>query len=133
MIVADTNIIVYLLLDTDFSKLSARAYKKDPEWVAPGLWKSEFINVLALYLHKGHITVDAAQTILRAALTSISSEFEVSPEKILELAASSKCSAYDCEFVALAQQLQIPLVTMDKQILEQFPRVAINLDGFMTQ
>lgn len=49
----------------------------------------------------------------------------------MALAASSACSAYDCEFVALAKDLDIPLVTADKQILTQFPDVAVSLATFV--
>ena len=48
----------------------------------------------------------------------------VDPEHIMRLVTSSSCTAYDCEFVALAQELRVPLVTTDKQILRDFPRVA---------
>jgi predicted nucleic acid-binding protein len=47
------------------------------------------------------------------------------------LAAGSTCSAYDCEFVALAQELGTVLVTMDKQILRDFPDVAVSIDTFV--
>ncbi len=46
MIVADTNIISYLLLPTSFSASVDTLYKTDSHWVAPILWKSEFRNVL---------------------------------------------------------------------------------------
>jgi len=52
MIVADTNIISYLLLPTTYSDSADTLYKKAPDWATPTLWKSEFRNVLALYLEK---------------------------------------------------------------------------------
>jgi len=52
MIVADTNIITYLLLPTTYTSSVDSLYKIDPDWAAPLLWKSEFRNVLALYLKK---------------------------------------------------------------------------------
>jgi len=60
MIVADTNIISYLLLPTTYSDSTDTLYKKDPDWAAPTLWKSEFRNVLALYLRKNIITLEKA-------------------------------------------------------------------------
>ncbi len=39
--------------------------------------------------------------------------------------------AYDCEFVALARDLNVPLVTSDKQVLTQFPDVATSLATFV--
>ena len=51
--------------------------------------------------------------------------------KVLNLVAKSTCSAYDCEFVALAQDLGIPLVTMDKQIIRQFSEIALSLETYI--
>ena len=44
---------------------------------------------------------------------------------MLELTLASSCTAYDCEFVALAKELGVKLVTSDRQILAQFPETAI--------
>ena len=52
---------------------------------------------------------------------------------VLDLAAASSCSAYDCEFVALAQDLGVRLVTVDKQVLKEFPTVAIALGEFVAE
>jgi predicted nucleic acid-binding protein len=48
----------------------------------------------------------------------------------LRLTSTSKCSAYDCEFIATANDLQVPLVTVDKQLLREFSSVAISLNSF---
>jgi predicted nucleic acid-binding protein len=58
-------------------------------------------------------------------------EYEVNSYHVLSLVASSTCSAYDSEFVSLAQDLGVPLVTVDTQILRQFPSTAIPLEAFI--
>lgn len=47
--------------------------------------------------------------------------------EVLELVRDSDCSAYDCEFVALAKTLGTKLVTLDSQILGAFPDSAVTL------
>jgi len=49
----------------------------------------------------------------------------------LELAYRTQCSAYDCEYVALAQELDVPLVTADKQLVAAFPKTAVSLEKFV--
>jgi len=54
-------------------------------------------------------------------------EFDVHSREVLELVRDSECSAYDCEFVALASRLEMKLVTMDKKVLNTVPKRAISL------
>ncbi len=133
MIVVDTNIIAYLYLESGRSMQSEQALKKDPQWAAPLLWRSELRNVLARYLRKDLLALEDIQWIMsEAALLMKGREYEVASLQVLKLVASSSCSAYDCEFVALAKDLGIPLVTVDKKILREFPKVAVSLDKFVT-
>lgn len=57
-------------------------------------------------------------------------EFDVGTPPVLSLATSSGCSAYDCEYVALAQDLGVPLVTTDRALVKAFPGVAVSLEAF---
>jgi hypothetical protein len=41
MIVADTNIITYLLLPSSYSDDLDALYKAEPDWAVPTLWRSE--------------------------------------------------------------------------------------------
>ena len=132
MIVVDTNVIAYLYLNSERSAQSEALLLKDADWAAPLLWRSEFQNVLALYLHKNLLALEDAVQIMDEAIRLMrSGEYTVAPSQVLRLAAQSACSAYDCEFVALARDLRVPLVTVDRQILAQFPDVAVLPDDYL--
>ena len=131
MIVADTNLIVYLYITGDQSNLAQKVLVKDPYWIAPPLWQSEFRNVLAGYIRRGMTLKQAQQTMKDALAVMENRQVEPSSEKILELLANSQCTAYDGEFIALAYQIGIPLITADKQLLDQFPDVTISLEKFV--
>ena len=133
MIVADTNLVVYLYVETAKTPQARRAFQKDPAWAAPFLWRSEFRNVLTLYLRKGKLALaDAVRLAGEAQLFFQHTEYHTDAEHVLRLVSSSRCSAYDCEFVALAQQLGVRLVTTDGLILAEFPGTAVALEDFST-
>lgn len=73
---------------------------------------------------------DALQWIREAEQQMDGRERSVDPAHVMRLVASSTCTAYDCKFVALAQEFGVPLVTTDKQILRDFPRVARPLGDY---
>lgn len=132
MIVVDTNIIAYLYLNNERSEQVEQLMEKDSEWAAPLLWRSELRNVLALYMRKEILSVKEAQQVMEEASFFMEGrEYDVVSFQVLELAASSTCSAYDCEFVALAQELEKILVTDDNKILKEFPDTAVSLDEFV--
>jgi len=132
MIVADTNIITYFLLPTSYSDSVDKLYKQDSEWLAPTLWRSEFRNVLALYLRKDIVTFEKALQLQETAESiMVNNEFDVTSTQVLSLVSKSNCSAYDCEFIALAQHFNIPLVTEDKKVLREFPSIAMSVLDFI--
>ena len=132
MIVVDTSVICYRWLSSSNSAAAETALAKDPHWIAPLLWRSQFRNIVALAIRKRALTVHAAQEIMRKAEASFEGgEFAVSSDAVLQLVASSNCTAYDCEFVALAHAQGLQLVTADRQIVHEFPDVAVSLDKFV--
>jgi predicted nucleic acid-binding protein len=132
VIVVETNVICYRWMSSQNSAAAEAALAKDPHWITPLLWRSEFRNIVALAIRKKAITIQAAQEIMRKAEATFEhSEFAVSSDAVLRLVARSNCTAYDCEFVALADAEKVQLVTADRQILHEFPEVAISLDKFV--
>ncbi len=116
MIVVDTNILSYFYLNSEYSTLAEQTFNKDPHWSAPLLWRSEFRNVLIFYIRKNIITLPEAIEIFEFAEKLLKeNEYEINYVQVLSLSHSSGCSAYDCEFVNLARDFAIPLVTEDKK------------------
>lgn len=131
MIVVDSNTIIYLHVQSEKTDLALRALQKDPYWVAPPLWESEFRNVLAGYIRRHILKPDDAKLIMKSALQTMEGR-EILPsfDLVLDLIAESDCSAYDCEYVALARHLKVKLVTSDHKILRNFPETATDLGAF---
>ena len=128
MIVVDTNIIAALYLPSDLTEQAENLLQREPQWVAPVLWRSEFRKVLAMYLRKKMLAFDEAYRIQSEAESLLNqNEYEMASFEVLQLAQASGCSAYDCEFIALAKRLNVPLITQDKQILAAFPDLAATL------
>lgn len=131
MIVADTNVIAYLLLPGDQTEAARRALARDAAWAAPLLWRSELRNVLRGYMRQGHLALVKARELQDAAEALMAGrEYPVESAVVLELAAESGRSAYECEFVALSRALGVQLVTSDQEILASFPRDTIALKDF---
>lgn len=132
MIVVDTNIIGYLYLSGEHSEQAEKVLLRDSEWVAPLLWRSEFRNVLALYIRQSILALsDAVQIMDEVTSMMQGGEYEVASLQVFQLVDESNCSAYDCEFVALARDLGVSLVTADRKLWQQFPDDAILLDEYV--
>jgi predicted nucleic acid-binding protein len=131
VIVVDTNVIAYLWIPGVHTSQAESALRKDANWAAPLLWRSEFRNILAGYIRRNQISFDTAMQLIEEAEDQMRGrEYTVSSAHVLNLVRKSSCSAYDCEFVALAEDLEIPLLTTDRKILSAFPSVAVSLGKF---
>jgi predicted nucleic acid-binding protein len=131
LIVADTNLIVYFLLEGSFTREARAVYQKDPEWIAPLLWRSEFRNVLIQSLRHRLLGLDEILRVMsRAEALMKGNGYQIDSSRVLRLAAESGCSAYDCEFVALAVDLNVPLVTSDEALIRKFKPTAVSMRAF---
>ncbi len=131
MIVADTNLLMYLYVEGQRTEESEAVLRRDPVWVVPLLWRSEFRNGLIGLVRTRALQLDDALVMSQEAERWLTGrEYSVVSRQVLTLASQSGCSAYDCEFVVLAQDLEVPLVTNDRQILKAFPAVAVSPSAF---
>lgn len=132
MIVVDTNILAYLWFPTEFSQLAEKLLLKDEHWVSVPLWKSELRNVCLSFVRQEIISFEEAVTTMNNVEEFMhSNEYSVSSYPVLNHAHNTKCTAYDCEYISLAESLKVPLVTKDKEVLKKFPKIAISLENFI--
>lgn len=130
MIVVDTNVLAYLYLPGPYTPAAEKLLQREPDWAAPLLWRSELRNILALYVRKGSLGFERAYEIQREAEAMLAdSEYDVDSLEVLRLARDSRCTAYDCEFIALAQRLDVKLVTQDAKLRKAFPARTMPLTG----
>jgi predicted nucleic acid-binding protein len=132
MIVVDTNVLASLWVPNDMEEDAYRVLKKDPDWAAPMLWRSELRNVLSIYFRKDILDLFTIMQAMQEAEQLMGSHtFEVNTTQVFQFVNASSCSAYDCEFVALAQDLKMQLVTFDEQICNEFPEVAFHPEKYI--
>lgn len=134
MIVVDTNVVVKLVLPSAQSAVVTRLFESEPRWVGPRLVRSEILSVLAQQGEKQGLTVPECTDAFNVAVEAFDdASLEPEPARVLQLAAASGCSSYDCEYVAVAEELGCRLATYDKQVLRRFPSLAATPDEILAE
>jgi len=129
MIVVDANVISYLLIRGERSEAMDRLQKLDPDWIAPKLWLDEFLNVLCTYERTGGLTREQSVELLEDAVALMDgASYDLPPERVLTVARQTNCSAYDSQYIALAQDLGLKLYTCDKRVISKYPGIALMPD-----
>ncbi|MBA3962098.1 MAG: type II toxin-antitoxin system VapC family toxin [Chthoniobacterales bacterium] len=132
MIVVDTNIICLRWIPAKETALAEALLRRDPEWSSALLWRWEFRNAMVGYIRRRSLTAATAVELYGRAETSLAQHEYVAPaQDVFELVTQSACTAYDCEFVAIARERGVRLVTADQQVLREFPHIAISLGDFL--
>lgn len=132
MIVVDSNVVAYYWVNGPLTEIAQRVQTKDSEWHVPILWRSEMRSILTGYLRDGSLSAEQITRLMTSAEESfVGREHIVSSDKVFQIAGETRLSAYDCEFVALASTLGVPLVTADRAVLKAFPDRALTMQQFV--
>ncbi len=125
MIAVDTNVLAYLLIPGAHSEAAERLREMDADWIAPPLWRSEFRNVVNMTRKSTRLDLPAALAVLAAA-DEVMRRADVQPDarRVMQLAETSGCTTYDCEFVEIAERRKCTLYTADAKVLKCFPEIA---------
>ena len=96
------------------------------------MWRSELRNVLSLYVRHRSLPSDVALDCMKEAEGILGDrDYEVTSEMVLALTERHPVSAYDAEYVSLAVDLGVSLVTDDEKILKEFEGIAISSEDFV--
>ena len=134
MIVVDTNVLAARCLYSTSTHLAKAVEQKDAVWITPYLWRYEFQNILAKAIWSEMLELPDAIKAWHIAVTQIkANERDPSPENVMKLVESSRITAYDATFVALAQELSIPCITEDKELCRKFPTFALRMEDYINK
>lgn len=134
MIVVDANVLAYSIIEGTLTPLALQVRNRDPHWRLPGIWRHEILNIFTTYVRQGGLTKEKAIKGLEDVYANIlPDEVELGPVETLELALHHKISAYDAQYVLLAQKLGVPCVTEDRALRRAAPRLTVSMESFINE
>lgn len=134
MIVVDANILLYSLIESDYSPLIHQLREKDADWRTTALCLHETLNVLATYQRRSILTLAQCQELLGHADRFIKvAQCEVDMKAALTVAAEYTVTGYDAQYVALAQSLNALLITENRKLRQAVPGIAFSVHEFLAR
>jgi predicted nucleic acid-binding protein len=131
MIVADTSLLANFYLEERRDQALA-VFQRDAEWFTSPLWRFELHNTLLKYMRAGLLPISEAESIMvKVAALIADRERLASSAQVLQAALTYGVSAYDADYIALAQQLRVPLVTFDQKLVRAASRIALSPAEFL--
>jgi predicted nucleic acid-binding protein len=128
MLVVDTNVVAYLLVEGDKTAQARELWTKDPDWRAPRLLFYELANVFCQLVKRQALALEAGRAGLESAVGLVRAlDREPAVTRVLEIAAQLHLSAYDAAYLAAAEALGTRLITEDTRLLGVAPEIARSL------
>jgi predicted nucleic acid-binding protein len=134
VIVVDVNVIAYLLIAGEKTADAQALRELDTDWIVPDLWRDEFLNILATYIRQGGTDLESAKKAWQTATDLFdATERRADPITALELAHRHRLSAYDAQYLAVAFNLNLKLITEDKALRQAAPQHCATMSEFLEQ
>jgi predicted nucleic acid-binding protein len=128
VLLVDTNIVAYLLIDGDYTEVAQDLRRRDPDWRSEAFLLVEFTNVLASSIATKRMSDPLAEDILFEAITLLDGKLVQIPHpSIVSIAVRYGVTAYDARFLALAHRLGSRLVTEDAKLRSAVPALTQSL------
>ena len=127
MVLVDTNILAYLMIEGDRTAAAQQLFESDSDWCSEAFVMVEFSNVIATYVRTGALTQAQGTKLLAEAQTHLPTLHSAANTQALETAMQFGISAYDARFISLARQLKLKLITEDAKLRVAVPAWTISL------
>ena len=127
MVLVDTNVLAYLMLEGDRTSAAQELFERDADWRSEAFIMVEFSNVLTTYVRTKVLSRDQGLKLLAGAEKLVPVLTSVQNARALEVATQFGLSAYDARFVALAIQMKVKLVTEDAKLRAAVPSWTVSL------
>ena len=121
VLIVDTNVVAYLLIEGDRTRDAQALFARDPERKSEACLLIEFSNILATYERSGNLARSQAEALLTTAESRLRGLVALPHRVALEHARRFGVSAYDARFLAVAERLHSPLVTEDARLRAAAP------------
>jgi predicted nucleic acid-binding protein len=121
MVVVDTNVLAYLLIEGDRTKQAQALFAKDSDWRSETFLLVEFSNVLTTYRRVRALSAQQAESLLAEAASRVRELLNIPNLHALRCAQRFAVSAYDARFLAVADILGVKLVTENAKLRAAAP------------
>jgi predicted nucleic acid-binding protein len=127
VVLVDTNILAYLMIEGDRTSAAQALHARDPDWRSETFILVEFTNVLTTYVRTKALTHKQGSELLAEAQAIFPTLTSVQHAQAFETATEFGISAYDGRFIAIAKQLRTKLVTEDVKLRAAVPAWTVSL------
>jgi predicted nucleic acid-binding protein len=127
LVLVDTNILAYLMIEGDRTSAAQALYARDPDWRSDTFILVEFANVLTTYVRAKALTYKQGSELLAGAQEILPMLTSVQHIQAFEAATEFGISAYDGRFIAIARQMKSKLVTEDAKLRAAVPAWTVSL------
>ena len=128
MLLVDTNVVAYLLIDGDYTTAAQELRLRDSDWRSEAFLLVEFTNVLVSSIARKRMTLSMAEDFLAKVFSLFDGKLGRIPHAaVLGIAARHRVNANDARFLALADQLGSRLITQDARLRAAAPALTQSL------
>lgn len=125
-IIVDTSVIIAVLMNEKHAA-ELKEITRKAELIAPPSLHWEIGNAFSAMLRRGRINLNQAKQALNLYSKIPIKLHPVQLERVLDLANKYNLYAYDVYFIVCAQNLRVPIISLDKKLIEIGKKLDLNI------